>query len=223
MQFTYHKSSGEQTLKIEGDLHKYLFKIRRESSSSNLYFRNLVDKNIYEYEVLNTNRKDSNLKLISCEEKTIEPSVDLHIGWCVIDPKNIEKVIASLNEIGLTKITFIRCDFSQKKYTINFEKLNRLLQNSSSQSGRSNIILLDECKSMAEFIHMHPEAYMFNFTSNHISKVKNNIKTIIVGCEGGFSSKEIENFNADNIVGCNTNTILKSETAVMTVSSLILS
>ena len=38
----------------------------------------------------------------------------LHIGWCVIDPKTVEKYIASLNEIGVDKITFIYADYSQK-------------------------------------------------------------------------------------------------------------
>ena len=223
MQFTYHNESGEKSLKIDGDLHKYLFKIRRQDSTENLYFRNLKDNNIYEYEILTTNRRDTLLNLVSTSEKIILPYKDLHIGWCIIDTKEIEKNIALLNEIGVSKITFISCKFTQKKYKVNFDKLEKLLQNSSSQCGRSNIIDLDTRSSLDEFIEDYPDTYMFNFSSNNINNVKQNIKTIVIGCEGGFSQDEVSKINQDHIVGCNINAILKSQTAVVSVSSIILS
>jgi len=223
MQFTYHNNAGENNLKIDGDLHKYLFKIRRQDSTENIYFRNLKDNNIYEYQISNINRRDTLLTLISSEEKIIEPYKDLHIAWCIIDPKEIEKNIALLNEIGVSKITFITCQYTQKKYKINFEKLERLLQNSSSQCGRSNIIELSSCDNLDEFIKTNPDTYMFNFSSNNINSVKQNIKTIIIGCEGGFSQDEVSKFSEEKIVGCNINAILKSQTAVVSVASIVLS
>ncbi len=116
MQFTYHQNTGESILTIEAELHKYLFKVRRHSIEENLFFRNLNDKNLYQYKVQDTNRRKTILELVSFEEKIIEPNRELHIGWCLIDFKSIEKVIASLNELGVTKITFIDCEYSQKQY-----------------------------------------------------------------------------------------------------------
>ena len=223
MQFTYHNKAGEKSLKIDGDLHKYLFKIRRQDSSDNLYFRNLNDNNIYEYEILNTNRRDTLLNLISASEKIILPYKDLHIGWCIIDTKEVEKNIALLNEIGVSKITFITCQYTQSKYKINFDKLEKLLKNSSSQCGRSNIIELSSCNSLDEFISDYPDTYMFNFSSNNINNVKQDIKTIVIGCEGGFSQSEVSKFKENKIVGCNINAILKSQTAVVSVASIVLS
>jgi len=223
MQFTYHKNSGLQNLKIDGDLHKYLFKIRRQDSSANLFFRNLIDQNIYEYEVISSSRRDTLLNLVKKEKKQILPLKDLHLAWCIIDSKNIEKNIASLNEIGVSKITFIRCEYSQKKYSLNYEKLEKLLQNSSCQCGRSNIIKIDESNSLDEFLKLHPDTYMFNFSSNNINEKKQDIKTLLIGCEGGFSNNEIKKFENDKIIGCNINTILQSQTAVISVSSIILS
>ncbi len=223
MQFTYHENAADQSLKIDGDLHKYLFKIRRQDSNQNLYFRNLEDNYIYEYEISNISRRDTLLNLVSKEEKIIQPHKDLHIGWCIIDTKEVEKNIALLNEIGVSKITFISCQYTQKKYKINFEKLDKLLKNSSSQCGRSNIIELDYCDSLDEFIKTFPDTYMFNFSSNNINDSKEDIKTIVIGCEGGFSDDEISKFKQDKIVGCNINAILKSQTAAVSVASIVLS
>jgi len=221
MQYTYHKDSGSDIIEIEAEVHKYLFKVRRHDISEDLYFRNLEDKNIYSYKVQNIDRRKTILSLQSFQEKIIEPKKELHIGWCKIDPKSIEKVIASLNELGVTKITFINCEFSQGKYSVNYDKLEKLLINSSQQSGRSSIIEIEECDCLDKFIENNPDTYMFNFSKNLIDDKKHDIKTIIIGCEGGFSSDEVGTFNKDKIVGIDSNLILRSETGVITIASKI--
>ena len=222
MQFTYHKDSGLKTIEIEAEVHKYLFKVRRHDINENLYFRNLEDKNIYSYQVQNIDRRKTILSLQGFEEKVIEPKKELHIGWCKIDPKSIEKVIASLNELGVTKITFINCEFSQGKYTVNYEKLEKLLINSSQQSGRSSVIKLENSNSLDDFLKDYPDSYMLNFSKNLIDDHKDDIKIIIIGCEGGSSSDEVITFNDDKIVGIDSNLILRSETGVITIASKIL-
>jgi 16S rRNA (uracil1498-N3)-methyltransferase len=222
MQFTYFKDAGLNHINIDGDLHKYLFKIRRHNADNNIQFRNLIDHNIYEYKITNITKKNTNLDLVNSYEKIISPSKYLHIAWCIIDTKNIEKNIALLNEIGVSKITFISCDFTQNKYKINFDKLTILLQNSSSQCGRSDTMELDINDSLDDFLLKYPNTYMFNFSKNNISLEKVNIETILVGCEGGFSQNELNKFKEEKIVGCNSNTILQSQTAVIGLASSIL-
>ena len=222
MQFTYHLNSGSKELKIDGELHKYLFKVRRHSSKHNIYFRNLSDNILYEYKVINTTRRDALLQLISSKILPILPIKNLHIAWCIIDYKNIEKVIASLNEIGVSKITFIHCKYSQNNIKINYDKLNKILINSSCQCGRSGIIQLEESKCLNEFISNNKDAYMINFSSNNINNHKDDIKTIILGCEGGFSKEELNLISGDMIVGVNSNLILRSETAIVSIASIIL-
>jgi 16S rRNA (uracil1498-N3)-methyltransferase len=222
MQFTYHINSGDQTLTIDGDLHKYLFKVRRHDKDKNIFFRNLIDNNIYEYKVDIIDKRKTTLTLFNFEEKIIQSNKSLHIGWCVIDPKSIEKQIASLNELGVEKITFIYCEYSQYKYKVNLDKLEKLLINSSQQSGRSNLIILKESNSIEDFISDNPNSYMFNFSSNHIDNLKDNIDTIILGCEGGFSEDEVLSFDKTKIVGISSDIILRSETAAVTIASKLL-
>jgi 16S rRNA (uracil1498-N3)-methyltransferase len=63
---------------------------------------------------------------------------------------------------------------------------------------------------------------MFNFSQNSIDNKKDDIGTIIIGCEGGFSSTEVEKFAEDKIVGIDSNLILRSESAASVVASKIL-
>lgn len=222
MQFFYDEDAGLDALLIDGEAFNYIFKVRRHRSDEVLVLRNLNDKNIYKYEITSIDRRKAKLSLIEAQELVVEPSASLHIGWCKIDPKSIEKNIASLNEIGVEKITFINCEYSQKNYKINEEKLQKLLINSSSQCGRSSAIKLEFADSLEEFLENYPEAYMFNFSKNNISDFKNDIKTIIIGCEGGFSQEEVSDFDESKIVGVNSSLILRSETAVISVASHIL-
>ncbi|MBS9782555.1 MAG: 16S rRNA (uracil(1498)-N(3))-methyltransferase [Arcobacter sp.] len=222
MQFTYDENCGNSTLIIKDEIYRYLIKARRHKIDDEIYFRNLKDKLIYLYKLVSISKKEASFKLISSAEKEVKSSKKLHLAWCVVDTKTIEKSIASLNELGVDKITFIYCEYSQKNFKINFEKLEKILINSSSQCGRSDIIKLEICKSLDEFLSSHPDTYILDFSKNNIEDKKKAIQTLLIGCEGGFSSNERDKFTDDKIVGFNSNLILRSETAIISASSKVL-
>jgi 16S rRNA (uracil1498-N3)-methyltransferase len=222
MQFTYDEFCGKEILEIRDDVYNYLIKARRHKIDDEIYFRNLKDNNIYLYKINSIDKKKANLNLISSEEKIVINEKKLHLGWCVVDPKTVEKFIASLNEMGVDKITFIYADYSQKNFKINIEKLEKILINSSSQCGRSDIIKLEISKSLEDFIKENNDVYFLDFSTVCIDNKKDEIKTLVIGCEGGFSKNEREKFNRENIVGFNSNLILRSETAIISASSKIL-
>lgn len=222
MQFSYHEECGSDLLNIKDETYKYLIKARRHKVDDEIYFRNLNDNFIYLYKVTNISKKDAMLQLLSKEEKIVENEKKLHIAWCMVDPKTVEKYIASLNEVGVSKITFIYCEYSQKNFKVNIEKIKRILVNSSSQCGRSSIIQFDTCDSLEEFYEQNQDAYFLDFSSSFIEDKKEDIKTLILGCEGGFSADERMTFNKDKIVGFNSPLILRSETAILSAASKIL-
>jgi len=222
MQFTYDEFCGNEILEIKDEVYNYLIKARRHKISDEIYFRNLKDENIYLYKLGLIDKKKAVLNLISSEKKILGNDKKLHLGWCVVDPKTIEKYIPSLNEMGVDKITFIYSDYSQKNFKINIEKLEKILINSSSQCGRSDIIKLDISKNLEEFTKNHIDAYFLDFSRTSIDEKKDNIKTLVIGCEGGFSQKEREKFNENLVVGFESNLILRSETAIIAASSKII-
>ncbi|WP_066162744.1 16S rRNA (uracil(1498)-N(3))-methyltransferase [Aliarcobacter skirrowii] len=222
MQFVYDKSSKNEILELVDENYNYIIKARRHKIDDEIYFRNLEDDFIYLYKIVEINKKSATLTLVNSEKKVIENSRKLHLVWCVVDPKTVEKSISSLNEIGVDKITFVYSDFSQKNFKINIEKLNKILINSSSQCGRSSIIKLEISKTLDSFLTQNPKSYILDFSNNFIDDKKDEIDTLVIGCEGGFSKREKGNFNKDFVVGFNSNLILRSETAIVSATSKIL-
>ncbi len=223
MQYLYHKDASINQLIIDGELYKYIFKVRRKSSNDILKFRNLVDDMLYHYKIELIDRRKASLKLIYSEKKIVKHQHSLHIGWCIVDPKTVEKTLNSLNELGVDKITFIYCEFSQKSFKPNLDRLNTILINSSQQCGRSTLLKLDICESIDKFISKNKNSYFIDFSLNTVENYSiDDINTVIVGPEGGFCEIEREKFDQNKVIGFNTSNILKSQTAVLGISSKIL-
>lgn len=222
MQFIYDKNAKNELLKIEDENYNYIIKARRHKIDDILDFRNLEDDFLYSYKISQIDKKSLFLNLLKKEEKIIENSKKIHLAWCIVDPKTIYENIASLNELGVDKITFVYSDFSQKNFKINFEKLEKILINSSSQCGRSSIIKLDIYKNIDTFIKDNPDTYFLDFSQTSIDNKVLDIKTLMIGTEGGFSKRERELFNKNFIVGFSSNLILKSQTAIISATSKII-
>jgi len=221
MLYLYHKEAGASRVNLLGDAHRYIFKVRRHRRDDILYLRNLEDGYLYRYSITSLDKRRVNLELQEEKNLEIKAKTPLHIGWCIIEPKSIEKMFPTLNEIGVEKITFIYCKRSQKSFKIDFKRLKKILLNSSQQSGRSQMMKLDIVDSLENFLKENPKSKMLNFSEYKITS-QSNIATIVIGCEGGFHSDEVALFKEDAIVGLDTPLVLKSESAVCGVASKIL-
>ncbi len=221
MQYLYHKEAGDSSLTLKGDAHRYIFKVRRHREGEVIALRNLDDSTVYFYKISSLDKKEAQLLLEKSEVLSIKAKKSLHIAWCVIDPKSVEKVLPTLNEMGVEAITFIYCSRSQKSFKPDFKRLEKILLNSSQQCGRSSLMKLSMCASLEEFLLDNPDAVMMNFSEQKLNNTSA-VSTMVIGCEGGFTSKEVALFNSENIMGLDTPLILKSESAVCAVASKLL-
>ena len=221
MLYLYHKDASSSHLTLMGDEHRYIFKVRRHKVEDTLYLRNLEDGLLHRYLITTIDKRSVILELQESSVLEVRAKISLHIGWCVIDPKSVEKVLPSLNEMGVDKITFFYCKRSQKSFKLDFKRLEKILLNSSQQSGRSQMMTLEMGKDLEEFLTENPQAKMLNFSEhNFISNT--DIDTIVIGCEGGFHEEEVALFKAENMVGFDTSLVLKSESAVCAVAAKVL-
>ncbi len=220
MQYLYQKEAGREILSISGEEYKYLFRVRRFKIGDMVSIRNLKDDFLYTYQIVTINRREAHLKLLTKEERKIETS-SLHIGWCLIDPKVIEKHLHILNEVGVEKISFIYCDRSQKSFKLNFQRLEKILINSSMQCGREKMLQLEIVDSIDEYIKRYKDIVVIDFCNNLLQDSKN-IKNFLVGPEGGFSSREKAILRSFDKRSFRIKTILRSETAVIFATSLII-
>lgn len=222
MIYIFEDKSGEDLLSIKGELHKYLVKVRRHSVDDELAFRSKKNmETLHKYKIINIQPRSLDLKLISSSLKKSESKKELHIAWCVIDSKSIEKVLPSLCEIGVERISFISCDRSQKNFKLDFKRIERIVEASMQQSGRTSLMKFDTYKNISTFIEEYPDTKVFDFCDN-ILNGESDFKRVLIGCEGGFSNDEKEFLKSQEVFRLNTQMVLRSESAVMAVASKIL-
>ncbi len=222
MIYTFDDEAGKETLHVKGELYKYLVKVRRHVEGDELSFRSRDDiKTLHKYRVLHVEPRSLELSLISSSASEIKAKKNLHVAWCTIDPKSIEKVLPSLCEIGVEKISFISCDRSQKNFKLDFKRFERIQEASMQQSGRSSFIEFETYKNVKEFIAEHPDTKVFDFCEKTLED-SSDFETVLIGCEGGFSADEKELLSTQDVFRLDTPMILRSESAVVAVASKIL-
>ena len=214
MQFNFCEVAGEHSLNLSVKEYSHIFKVRRVTVGIKLNFSNLIDEKIYTYRIDDINKKEANLTLIDTKEVKKSSTCNLHIGWCIVDPKIIEKNIAMLNEMGVKKISFVYAKFSQKHYKIDEKRLTRILINSSEQCGRTSMMGFEVVPSVEEYLELYPKSAVIDFSENYLSEDIDMVD-FLVGPEGGFSQEERELFRDKEVFGLKSPNILRSETAVI--------
>jgi len=216
MEFLYYPNPSNNII-LTGDEHKYLFKVRRVKKEELIKIRNLKDDYLYIYEIENINKKEAILTLKEKKLSPNKPKKFFHLGWCIIEPKNIEKTLPTLNEIGVSKISFIYCDYSQKNFKLKLDRILKILINSCQQCGRSDLMEIEILNSTKEFIEKY-DFLALDFDGEEI-KCKEYNKSFLIGPEGGFSEEERKLFKEKiKLKGF----ILRSESAALSIAAKIL-
>jgi 16S rRNA (uracil1498-N3)-methyltransferase len=218
MQFLYYPKP-ENRIILRGEEYKYIFKVRRIKKHEPIKIRNLKDDYLYIYKIDEINKKEAFLSLIEKKYFPNRPKTFFHIAWCVIEPKNIEKTIASLNEMGVGKITFVYCDFSQRNFKLKLDRIEKILINSCQQCGRSSLMEIEIINSSKDFFEKYPNFSALDFNGEKIELKKNITMPILIGPEGGFSEKEKGKFSEIYRL---QSFILRSESAACGICAKIL-
>ena len=218
MQFLYHPDAGLPDITIEGEAYRYIFKVRRHREGERIALRNLQNDYLYFYRIDRVTKREAELLFIDKEERVVMPDRSVHLGWCVVDPKTVEKTLPTLNELGVAKLSFVYCDRSQKNFKLDFERLKRILINSSQQCGRSRLMVLELYDSVEHYLESYPKSAILDFGGTPLSCDMEHFE-ILVGCEGGFSESERKIFENRTIYGVDTPLILRSESAVIVTAS----
>lgn len=219
MQFLYIAESGDEIIRLKDDTFRHLM-VRREKKDEIIKTRNLKNSTLYSYKIESISKKEAILRLIDKKELEIVPKRFLHLCWCIIDPKAIEKSLPTLNEIGVAKISFIYCQRSQRNFKVDLKRCEKILINSSQQCGRSNIIELELVDKLKNVIDSYQDIVVLDFGG--ISCFDADIKRVLIGPEGGFSDDERELLSHLKKISFNTNSILKSESAAISIAAKVL-
>lgn len=222
MTFVFDEGAGCSELVIKGETFKYLIKVRRHGVTDLLAFRHPDHPDmLYRYEIVTVDGREAHLQLQESCSHEVKAVRSLHIGWCVIDNKSVEKVLPSLNELGVEKITFIGCDRSQKNFRPDFRRYERILESSMQQCGRTCKMEFERAADIASFIKENPECAVFDFCEN-VYPDAGGYETVLIGAEGGFSDQERKIMQQQKVFRLDTPMVLRSETAAVAIAGKLL-
>ena len=222
MKFILSTDAGKPQLRLSGDDYKYVIKVRRHVIGDIIAFRNRANlAEEYRYVLENTDGRYATFSLESHCQVPCESVKKLHLGWCVIDPKTVEKVLPMLTEMGVTKITFIQCHRSQRNFRFDYERFERIMESSIMQCGRTSFIEFGESASLNDFLNEHQTSVILDFGGEALNR-NEEFETVIIGCEGGFHESERALFAAHRVRHFSSPMILRSESAAVAIASWLL-
>lgn len=220
MKFMLDPKAGSDELIISGEEYKYLIKVRRHVVGDLIVFRHRDTLNIaHHYRLEKTDGRNGYFVRESSLNSPCEASKKLHIGWCIVDPKTIEKTLPMLMELGVSKITLIHCKRSQRNFRLDFERFNRIMESAMMQCGRTSLIEFSETPALSTFLNANPEAIVLDFGGEALDQ-NETFETVVIGCEGGFDESERKSCSSHRIRHFNLPMVLRSETAAVAIAAM---
>lgn len=212
MKFMYHEQAGDEVIYFDADMMAHI-KARRMRVLERLEVRNLKDERAYIYEIEQLSKRESFARLVFTSYKPVQKS-GFCLAWAVIDPKSIQKSLPALNELGVERISFIYCDYSQKNFSLDLDKFERICALSSQQCGREYMMEFDVYNSLDEFVAAHKDVALLDFGGDDLNKSLSRV--VVVGPEGGFTNRERE--LVQQKYSFKNTTILRSQTAAIALA-----
>ncbi len=165
------------------------------------------------------------------EKMTNSNKSKINLWLCVgiLKKDNFELVVQKATELGVSHIVPVLCERTEKK-NLNMERLQKIVIESSEQSGRGDVPMVHEIISLTELLDadiLPNSAIVLNMEGNSITefvKSKNPQElAVFVGPEGGWSVGELLLFNTHNIESVSLGSaVLRAETASIAAASLLL-
>jgi len=172
---------------------------------------------VYHARIEEDNPKKCLLQIISVKQES-NPTYEVHIA--IAPTKNMDRIewfVEKATEIGMTELSLIICDHSERKI-VKTERIEKILVSAIKQSKRTFIPKLNPVVSFNEFIQQHPKGALAHCEEGEKKTLQSVFQAtnypILIGPEGDFSSKEIV---AAKVKGYDLiilgNTRLRTETA----------
>ena len=225
MQLFYNPTITENSKEILFDKEesRHIFKVLRKKEGDILVLTNGKGY-FFTAELLQTNLKHCIAKVISTEKKP-PLSYNLHL---VVAPTKLndryEWFLEKATEIGITEITPIICDHSERKI-IKLERFEKKIQSAMKQSLYAYLPKINEAISLKEFIKIQKNNTFIKLIAHCEETNKKSLKSalkpkenylILIGPEGDFSTNEINLAIQENYIPVSLGeSRLRTETAAI--------
>lgn len=201
MQLFYNPniSKLEKEVTFDKEESRHIVKVLRMKDGDTFKITN-GKGSFFSAEIISANPKGCLVKILSEEMQQPLP-YQLHLA---VAPTKLndrfEWFLEKATEIGISEITPIICDHSERK-TIKPERYEKILQSAMKQSLKAYLPVLNEAVSYKDFINSENTSKGLKCIAHCEETDKKSLKsvlkqnqkiTILIGPEGDFSSEEIE-------------------------------
>jgi len=223
MQLFYNPEINTETKEFFFDKEesKHIIKVMRKKSDDILFVTNGLG---YLFKTSITLASDSKCTVeIVSFEKSDKPNYRSHLAVAPTKMNDrYEWFLEKATEIGVSEITPIICDHSERKF-IKTDRFDKIIQAAMKQSLHYYMPKLNEPVVFKDFIKANHDGQLFIAHCEETDKksFKSALKTnenvtLLIGPEGDFSAKEITTALENNFVAVSLgNTRLRTETAAI--------
>lgn len=223
MQLFYNSDISEQnnTFTFPKDESRHIVKVLRKKVGDTLYITNGKGF-LFTAKITIADQKNC---VVSIENSKFKKPTDYQLHLAVAPTKmndRYEWFLEKATEIGITSITPIFCDHSERK-NVKLDRFEKILQSAMKQSLHLYLPTLNQPISFKDYINKDFSGDLFIAHCEETDKksLKNEIKTntettILIGPEGDFSVNEIETAIKNKFIPVTLgNTRLRTETAAI--------
>ena len=223
MQLFYNSDISEQnnTFTFPKDESRHIVKVLRKKVGDTLYITN-GNGFLFTAKITIADQKNC---VVSIENSEFKKPTDYKLHLAVAPTKmndRYEWFLEKATEIGITSITPIFCDHSERK-NVKLDRFEKILQSAMKQSLHLYLPTLNQPMSFKDYINQDFSGDLFIAHCEETDKksLKNEIKpnteiTILIGPEGDFSVNEIETAIKNKFIPVTLgNTRLRTETAAI--------
>ena len=223
MQLFYNPTINETTENFSFDKEesKHIIKVMRKKGGDILYVTNGLGQ-LFTTEITLGSDIKCTVKIISFEQAE-KPKYHLHLAVAPTKMNDrYEWFLEKATEMGISEITPIICDHSERKFVKN-DRFDKIIQSAMKQSAQVFLPKLNEPIAFKDFIKNQTNGQLFIGHCEETEKksLKNVLKpntdvTILIGPEGDFSNKEIALAIENNYIPVSLGaTRLRTETAAI--------
>ncbi|MCP4053167.1 MAG: 16S rRNA (uracil(1498)-N(3))-methyltransferase [Mesoflavibacter sp.] len=223
MQLFYNSDISEQnnTFTFPKDESRHIVKVLRKKVGDTLYITNGKGF-LFTAKITIADQKNC---VVSIENSKFKKPTDYQLHLAVAPTKmndRYEWFLEKATEIGITSITPIFCDHSERK-NVKLDRFEKILQSAMKQSLHLYLPTLNQPISFKDYINKDFSGDLFIAHCEETDKksLKSEIKpntetTILIGPEGDFSVNEIETAIKNKFIPVTLgNTRLRTETAAI--------
>ena len=185
---------------------RHIVRVLRKKEGDKIFITNGLGQ-LFTSEILLSDDKKCSVKIVNVETQQNDRNYYLHIA---IAPTKLndrfEWFLEKATEIGIDEITPIICEHSERK-EIKAERMEKIILSAAKQSLKFHFPKLNEPITFNAFMQSNFSGQLFIAHCEETNKksLKSELKpsqktTILIGPEGDFSSKEIQQSLANNFI-----------------------